>query len=318
MIRLIDKYSPTNIDDLNINYYDNKLLKTLISTDDINILINGNTGTGKTSLINIIISEYYNFKEQDINTINNIKDKNILYINILNDHGINYYRNEVNNFCLAKSIIKSRKKFIIIDSIDIISEQNQYIFKNYIEYYLNNINFIISSVDLSKVYEPIINKLFLIRVQDSDYKFLKKIYNNINSIERFDNDNLFIDNVINTSNNSISDLINIVQKIILNNNILVSECKTSHKFDELFTLCKNRDVESSYKILLDMYNLGISIYDILDRLNNYIKICDSIDSNIKYKIYKIIITYINHSYNLHNDKVQLLFLINNIIRVITI
>lgn len=317
MIRLIDKYSPVKIDDLNINQYDNKLLKTLISTDDINILINGNTGTGKTSLINIIISEYYNFKERDINTINNIKEKNILYINILNDHGINYYRNDVNNFCLAKSIIKSRKKFIIIDSIDIISEQNQYIFKNYIEYYLNNINFIITSVDLSKVYEPIINKLFLIRVQDSDYQFLKKIYNNINDIECFDNNNLFIDNVINTSNNSISDLINVVQKIILNNNVLVSECKTSHKFDKLFTLCKNRDVESGYKILLDMYNLGISIYDILDRLNNYIKVCDNIDTNIKYEIYKIIITYINHSYNLHNDKVQLLFLINNIIRVMT-
>lgn len=318
MIRLIDKYSPVKIDDLNINQYDNKLLKTLIDADDINILINGNTGTGKTSLINIIISEYYNFKERDIKTINNIKEKNILYINILNDHGINYYRNDVNNFCLAKSIIKSRKKFIIIDSIDIISEQNQYIFKNYIEYYLNSINFIITSVDLSKVYEPIINKLFLIRVQDSDYQFLKKIYNNINIIERFDNDNLFIDNVINTSNNSISDLINIVQKIILNNNSLVSECKTSHKFDKLFKLCKTRDVESGYKILLDMYNLGISIYDILDRLNNYIKVCDNIDTNIKYEIYKIIITYINHSYNLHNDKVQLLFLINNIIRVMTI
>ena len=56
---LFNKYKPTNMNDL---IFDNDfifLLKNLIETEILNIIISGNTASGKTSIVNLLIREYY-------------------------------------------------------------------------------------------------------------------------------------------------------------------------------------------------------------------------------------------------------------------
>ena len=57
----------------------------------------GNNGSGKTSLIEATIREYYN--------LNDIPKQNVLVINNLKDQGIQYYRNEVKIFSQTRSNI---------------------------------------------------------------------------------------------------------------------------------------------------------------------------------------------------------------------
>ena len=67
------------------------------------ILLSGKSGAGKTSILEATINEYY--KGIDIKH----KDDYVLYINNLQEQGIQYYRNEVKNFdhCSEKHLITS-------------------------------------------------------------------------------------------------------------------------------------------------------------------------------------------------------------------
>ena len=72
--------------------------------------------SGKTSLLNTIIREYYfDYTPSEY-------AENILYINNLKEQGISYYRTDVKTFCQTCSNIKNKKKIIIIDDIDTINE----------------------------------------------------------------------------------------------------------------------------------------------------------------------------------------------------
>ena len=74
------KYQPQWLNDFGLDDDLNVLLKTLLDMDVLNILFIGDSGCGKTSLINAIIHEYYG-------TVNIVGNENILYINNLKEHG---------------------------------------------------------------------------------------------------------------------------------------------------------------------------------------------------------------------------------------
>ena len=101
------KYRPTRLCDFNMNEDFYNVLISLIHIGKLNILLTGNTGTGKTAILNAIISEYY-----DLCDIS--KNENILSINILKEQGISYYRNDVRVFCQTPSTIKGKRYEVIL------------------------------------------------------------------------------------------------------------------------------------------------------------------------------------------------------------
>ena len=72
----IKKYKPKTLEDffLKKEYID--LINMFIYTNQLTLLICGNKGTGKTTLINIIINIYYN---------NQINKNNVFYVNNLQE-----------------------------------------------------------------------------------------------------------------------------------------------------------------------------------------------------------------------------------------
>ena len=65
----IYKYKPDFLKDFEIDSKLVELLHTLINIDNLNILFVGDSGSGKTSLINCIIKEYYKEKYNAINIL---------------------------------------------------------------------------------------------------------------------------------------------------------------------------------------------------------------------------------------------------------
>ena len=101
-IPFLKKYQPQKFDDFIIDTDYVKLLRTMVNMDNLNILLIGNNGSGKTSLIEATIREYYN--------LDDIPTQNVLVINNLKDQGIQYYRNEVKIFSQTRSNVPFKKE----------------------------------------------------------------------------------------------------------------------------------------------------------------------------------------------------------------
>ena len=102
MNSFIHKYEPLSINDFNYENEFISFINNLIESDNLNLILIGKPDIGKSSFLNNIIKKYFN----------NVNDyeKNIMFINNSKEQGINYYRNEVKNFCKNSSCILNKKK----------------------------------------------------------------------------------------------------------------------------------------------------------------------------------------------------------------
>ena len=91
-IPFINKYQPDYLNDFQqLDETTVKLVKSLIHLNNLNILIVGDSGTGKTSIIKSVIKEYYG-------SGNEYNHENVLVLNSLKEQGIQYYRNDLKIF----------------------------------------------------------------------------------------------------------------------------------------------------------------------------------------------------------------------------
>ena len=203
----LKKYQPINYKDFYIDEEYISLLNALQKMDNLNILFIGKSGVGKTSLINATIREYYGTK--------NIPKQDVLFINSLKEQGIQYYRNNLKTFCQTSSSIINKKKFIILDDIDFINEQSQQVFRNCIDKYNHKVHFLISCTNNQKVIDNIQSRNIIIKLKSISYENMEKLYKKI-----VDNENIIIDPtskkyLFNVCNNSISQMINCLEKFKL-------------------------------------------------------------------------------------------------------
>ena len=131
----IYKYQPLYLKDFEMDNELFTLIKTLIEMNNLNLLFVGDSGCGKTSIINAIIREYYgNFDD--------LNNENTMFINNLKEQGISYYRSEARTFCQTSGTNNGKKKILVLDDLDTINEQSQQVFRNCIDKYNHNIHFI--------------------------------------------------------------------------------------------------------------------------------------------------------------------------------
>tara|TARA_B100000287_G_C20645810_1_gene785089 strand:- start:372 stop:1343 length:972 start_codon:yes stop_codon:yes gene_type:complete len=316
-ISLINKYKPNSIDDFNIDELSKQLLRVYIKNNIMSFVIQGNSSTGKSSLINVLLNLYY----KDKNTINN----NTIYINLLKEQGINYYRNELKNFCHINNISNLKvKKTIILDDLDLLNEQCQQIFNTFINTY-ENINYIISCNDIQKIKSTIINKFELIRINNINSHFLIQILDKILFEENINLNDNCKDFVIKSSNYSIPNMINIIEKVKLiekNTNINIDSLENItcnillNDFKTYLSLCSNNKIKEATKFIISICNNGYSVIDILEEFFSFIKNHSNLEDKYKYQIVKIICSYIHIFNNIHEDQIELIFLTNNIIKIL--
>jgi DNA polymerase III delta prime subunit len=300
------KYRPNIINDF-IMYEDNKaVLRSLLEISNLNLLLLGPISCGKSSLINILINEYFKDKQKN--------SENILYINSLKDQGINFYRTEVKTFCQSKSLDKYKKKLIIIDDIDTLNEQSQQVFRNSLDKYSDNINIICSATNSQKVVDSIQSRLLSIKMCKLNNDQLLEILCRVKKIEGLtfpDDINNFI---INVSNNSVRLILNYLEKIKLYGKDITLEnykdfCSNISYIElENFTLAWfNNDIGESIKILYSLVNCGYSVIDILDGYYGFIKILNHslITEELKYNIIQVICKYIAIFHSNSEDELEL-------------
>ena len=312
----INKFQPIYFADFEINDNIMDILKTLIAMNNLNILFIGGIGYGKTSLLNALIKEYYFNKDSpQINY-----SENILHINSLKEQGINYYRNDVKTFCQTSSMIKGKKKIIVLDDIDFINEQSQQVFRNCIDKYSHNVHFISSCSNIQKVIESLQSRFTIIKINPLKRENLTTIMNKIKISEHIEIEPAAEQFILDICNNTVKTLINYMEKFKLLNKQITLDLATNvctnisfHSFKEYTELIKSGNLINAVKLFYNIYDKGYSVMDILDNYFLFVKVTPILTEDEKYKIFPLICKYITIFYNIHEDQIELALFTNNLI-----
>jgi DNA polymerase III delta prime subunit len=313
----INKYQPLYFNDFGDDNEVIKIIKALILIDDLNILLIGDMTSGKTSILNALIREYFSgFTPKEY-------EDNVLYINSLKEQGINYYRTDVKTFCQTCSNIKGKKKFVVLDDIDFINEQSQQVFRNCIDKFSHNVNFISSCSNNQKVIESLQSRLTIIKIKPLQKDNLLSIINNIIQKENIIIDDEARDFIINISNNTVKILINYMEKFKLINqkitlNLAIQLCSNISflTFQEYTNFILNSQLLEAISLIYDLYEKGYSVMDILDNYFIFIKNTNILTEEQKYKIIPYLCKYITIFHNIHEDEIELSLFTNNLIEIL--
>ena len=310
------KYKPTSFNDIKLELNVKQLLLNLINIDNISIILVGESGVGKTTIINGIINEYY----KNISKID--RNDNVLFVNSIKEQGINHYKNEINIFCQTKCTINNKKKTIIIDDLDNINEQNQQIYRNCLDKYQTSVNFIFACINYQKIINSILSRVLSINIKKISNEHLIEFAKEIIKKEniKIDDNNIckFVE-----LNNSLQNILNSLEKIYL----LDKKCNDA-LLENIFTFIENssfdkltniviyeHNLDKGIELILSIYNEGYSVIDILDSYFNYIKFNNNLSEEIKYNIIKLICKYITINNTIHDSDLELCFLVNDLVKI---
>jgi DNA polymerase III delta prime subunit len=340
----MNKYRPRTVDEFCADDKLKLVLKTLLAIEDLNILLIGETCSGKTTILNAIIREYYQtndgkhadsrppaqgvYPPNDFSLENN---NNILYINSLKEQGIGFYRNEMKTFSQSHSTIYGKKKMIIIDDIDTINEQSQHVFRNYIDKYKHNVHFLSVCTNIQKVIESLQSRVHIIRIEPTTKEQVRRLMDRIMKEERLCLSAECQEFILKYSNRSIRTMINYLEKIHVylgaenhtNHNqeqVLFKENGESmtvktcmdvcadikiHIFEKYIEFLKEKRLVDAIDIMHGIHDYGFSVIDILELFFVFVKETTCLKEEDKYEIVKLLCKYITVFYSVHEDVIEL-------------
>lgn len=323
----IDKYRPYYLNDFeNSDFIPLRTIRSFIGINDLNLLFIGSSCAGKTTLLHAIIREYYGISKTDP-----FPESYIMIINNLKEQGINFFRNEMKTFCQSCSPIHGKKKIILIDDIDLVHEQSQQVFRNYMDKYHSNVHFLTSCTNVQKVIESLQSRLHIINLTNSysttnGEEGMRNICVGVmDKIAREENLRLLPEtkeHILSTSNYSIRNVINQLEKIYLfsaDKPITVKICEdlcstvSFTVFEDYIQKLKEGNLAEAVGILYGIHDFGYSVIDIYEFFFSFVKNTECLGEKEKYSIFPILCKYITVFHNIHEDCIELALFTNEIL-----
>lgn len=314
------KYKPYFVKDFSVNQKFKDVLNSFLKIDDLNILVCGPSSCGKTCLLYALIRDYYGLKKNDP-----IPENNIMMINTLKEQGINYYRNEMRTFCQSRCSIYGKKKLVIVDDLDLISDQCQQVFRNYIDKYKNNVHFVSVCTTLEKVIESIQSRLHIVHMDLPQKEDVQTIMNNVIAKEQMIIDSESKQYILHFTNYQLREVLNYLEKLFIlkdKETITLEEIKQStssmsfHHFEQYIHELRHHNVSNAIKILYNIYDYGYSVIDIYDFFFHFVKITPLLQEKEKYLILPLLCKYITYFHNIHEDIIESVLFTNDLHSII--
>jgi len=250
--------------------------------------------------------------------LHSLKDLSHFVILLHGEHSIgktlilNILENTLDNKLLVSEIdnYTTKDNILLIDDLDLLSNKEQFKIKKYLEM---GGSFIATVNNYHKIIKDIILRCIIVTLH-INHDYYKTHLNNIIQQENIVLYNT-IEDILTQSNYNIAQAINLLQKIsiikidydININNVM---------WDNYYTLCLNQDNKSLQKLLNQLIEKNYSFLDLIHSFLNYIKFNKELIDDIKYKIIKLILHYIQLYYILQNNTVLLYIFTNRLINLL--
>jgi len=317
----LHKYCPKYAADYKINRKIIDIIMRLISTNTENLILYGNTISGKTTMLNTIVAEYYK------NIPSNAIKGNVLHINTLTEQGIQFYRTDVKTFCQTYTPLRSAKygrlkKLLIIDDFDQITEQSQQVFRNYIDNYSTNVLFVFTCGTIQNIIDDIQSRMQTIIIPRPDISEMAQFIEHIRIDANISMDDDVPEFILRLADGSLQLLFYYMEKFYILQSHITRElaaniCSniSSYIFDTYITLLREGDLAGACIHIYTLHEKGYSVIDIFDAFFSYIKTVNNMTEDEKYATNEILCKFITVFYNVHEDEIELAFFTNNLLKI---
>ena len=267
MARFAKKYRPSSLAQVGLPSEALCLLKELIDTDCVHILITGDVGVGKTTILDAVVKEVHR---------NDFDTQLILDVNSLQEKSCSSHKELLHTFC--KAPMTNPRRIVLIDNADTLSLPIQEAIRCCMDTYGHKVNFIASCTHVSGMSPSFVHRL--IRVHRSQWtmlaraSLLEKICEN-EGIQLSDSAKRFVLD----SAEGIRDVIQQLEKISLYGGTATLDIARAC-FSRIRPRCLDRLTElarlsdggySLAKAMYELYDQGHSAMDLLDSYLLHIK-----------------------------------------------
>ena len=215
----VEKYRPTNFNDIVLEPLNRKLLSNIIETNNFpNLLFYGPPGTGKTTTIINLINSY---QEK-----NNQKRKGLMiHLNASDDRGIDIIRNQIKSFVDTKTLFGKGIKFVILDEVDYMTKNAQQALRYLIQQYIPDIRFCLICNYISRIDTSLQNEFVRLRFSQLPKKDISFFLRDIVGKENINITNNQLVSIQNYFKSDIRSMINYLQSNHNNNTIHINVIK---------------------------------------------------------------------------------------------
>lgn len=269
-IPFVEKYRPTDFEDIVLDPLNKKILKNVIETGYFpNLLFYGPPGTGKTTTIINLVNSY----QEKLNQ----KNKELMiHLNASDERGIDIIRSQINQFVNSKTLFNPGMKFVILDEVDYMTKNAQQALKYLLQNYSNSVRFCLICNYISRIDEGLQNEFLRLRFNQLPENDIIAFLRNISSSEKLNLSEKSLHLIQKLYKSDIRSMINFMQS---NQNIKETDINIvdDHVWNNLFNSIKEKteltivaknidDISKKYNldkknIIKDFLNYIIRNYD---------------------------------------------------------
>ena len=282
----IEKYRPSNIDQVELNSNILKTLKNLIKANKVpHLLFYGPPGTGKTSTILACTNELYG---QQISSF-------VIHLNASDERGIDVVRERIKDFCNAGLLfVKNKKKLVILDEADSMTQDAQLTLRQMIVKYTKNVRFCLICNYVYKIIPELQSRFskFRFKILDNNLIVSKIIY--ILKQENIDYDLDIINILSKNCNGDMRKIINTLQCISINNKKINSQALSNNiiylnnqEIDDIINNLLNKTLKENITIINDFVNKNYLLDNIIEKIVEGLFSFEISDKKLIYLLEKI-------------------------------
>ena len=250
---LVEKYRPTTLEHYVGNENIKEVIQKYLNQNDIqNFIFYGGAGTGKTTLVKLIVKNL---------------DCDFLYLNASDENGIDTIRDKVKGFASTASF--KGIKVVILDEADFITIQGQAALRNVIETFSRSTRFILTCNYIERIIDPIQSRCQVLKIVPPSKLDTAKHTAWVLDQEEISYETDDIKSIVNQYYPDLRKMLNTIQsstinsKLLLDKDVLVSsnymlsiikELSTSKNWKNIRQIIADsgvKDFEELYRFLFD-------------------------------------------------------------------